>query len=236
MKHFITTAEKEALSPDIDLVESSDFPWWWIYEVDKVKEDAKTALIGNYVDKLILKLCKKYHTWRKYIWTPYPNIKKSIIVRIPHTHWRMELSNMINLHKEFQFKNPRAIAKKSLKWIFSLMPWTYPCIYIDRKSPKWVVNLVKEAFLAAESMTIFIAPEWTRRPNISWKYWYHAMAVAADAPVRYVLFDTNKKMMHVSDPQFLSWNKHDDVIKANDWVQSIGTWYDSWLITRRLKK
>ena len=123
-----------------------------------------------------------------------PEIKKSILIVVPHTSWHdfyigLFTRGIIDLEMNF-------VAKKELfKFPFG---YYFRCMGgapLNRNSRQNTVEAISEIFEKREIFRIAIAPEGTRKKVYDWKTGFYYIALKAEVPVVPVAFDYSKKVV-----------------------------------------
>lgn len=128
-----------------------------------------------------------------------PEIKKSVIIVVPHTSWHdfyigVFVRKIIGVPINF-------IAKKALfRFPFGYYFRWMGGAPIDRSSNKNQVDEIAKIFESKEEFRLTIAPEGTRKKVDSWKTGFYYIAVKAQVPVIAVAFDYATKTVKVNTP------------------------------------
>jgi 1-acyl-sn-glycerol-3-phosphate acyltransferase len=121
-----------------------------------------------------------------------PEIKKSIIIVVPHTSWHdfyigLFARGIINLEMNY-------VAKKELfKFPFGAYFRWMGGAPLNRNSRQNTVEAIAEIFKNREIFRLAIAPEGTRKKVSEWKTGFYYIALKAEVPIIPVAFDYAKK-------------------------------------------
>ena len=144
-----------------------------------------------------------------------PNIKKYIIIVVPHTS-NLDFFLGISVRLAMGFK-PNFLAKEILfqppwGWIFYGLGG-YP---VKRDKRYNQVDQIVEILKKRDRFILGIAPEGTRSNNRQWKTGFYWIAKLAEIPIVMVSFDYAKKKVTFSEPFYPTENMEEDfsVMKA----------------------
>jgi 1-acyl-sn-glycerol-3-phosphate acyltransferase len=124
--------------------------------------------------------------------TMNPEIKKSVIIVVPHTSWHdfyigLFARGIINLEMNY-------VAKKELfKFPFGAYFRWMGGAPLNRNSRQNTVEAIAEIFKKREIFRLAIAPEGTRKKVTDWKTGFYYIALKAEVPIIPVAFDYAKK-------------------------------------------
>lgn len=131
--------------------------------------------------------------------TDWPGVPKSVVVAAPHTS---NIDGILML----------AIAgwyRQKLSWMGKASLVQGPlgglvrragCVPVDRSQARDVVSQMKEAFDAAGTLHLAIAPEGTRDANADWKSGFWHIARSANVPMLIAVLDYGTKQMRFEGP------------------------------------
>lgn len=134
-----------------------------------------------------------------------PNIKKSVMIVVPHTSWHdfyigLFARGIINLEMNY-------VAKKEL---FGFPFGTYfrwmGGAPLDRSGGKNIVESIVSIFNSREVFRLAIAPEGTRKKVAEWKTGFYYIALKAGVPIIPVAFDYSKKQVVLNAPFYPTGN------------------------------
>lgn len=134
-----------------------------------------------------------------------PNIKKSIMIVVPHTSWHdfyigLFARGIINLEMNY-------VAKKEL-FVFpfgAYFRWMGGAP-LDRTGGKNIVDSIASIFKEREVFRLAIAPEGTRKKVTEWKTGFYYMALKAQVPIIPIAFDYSKKQVVLNKPFYPTGN------------------------------
>ncbi|WP_447637010.1 1-acyl-sn-glycerol-3-phosphate acyltransferase [Flavobacterium microcysteis] len=133
--------------------------------------------------------------------TMNPEIKKSIIIVVPHTSWHdfyigLFARGIINLEMNY-------VAKKELfKFPFGAYFRWMGGAPLNRNSRQNTVEAIAEIFKNREIFRLAIAPEGTRKKVSDWKTGFYYIALKAEVPIVPVAFDYAKKVVILHDAYY----------------------------------
>lgn len=130
-----------------------------------------------------------------------PEIKKSIIIVVPHTSWHdfyigLFARGIIGLEMHY-------VAKKELfRFPFgSYFRWMGGAP-LDRSSRQNTVEAIASIFKKREVFRLAIAPEGTRKKVSDWKTGFYYIALKAGVSIVPVVFDYSKKQVVLHDAYY----------------------------------
>lgn len=145
-----------------------------------------------------------------------PEIKKSVIIVVPHTSWYdffvgLFTRGILGLQMNF-------VAKKEL-FVF---PFGYYFKWVggaplDRSKHENKVDAIASLFESKEEFRLAIAPEGTRKKVSEWKSGFYYIALKANVPIIPVAFDYEHKEVKLFEPFYPTTNKDADF----DFLQNI---------------
>lgn len=127
------------------------------------------------------------------------NIKKSIMIVVPHTSWHdfyigLLARGIIGLEMNY-------VAKKEL-FIFpfgAYFRWMGGAP-LDRTGGKNIVDSIISIFKVREVFRLGIAPEGTRKKVTEWKTGFYYIALKAEVPIIPIAFDYKNKQVVLNEP------------------------------------
>jgi 1-acyl-sn-glycerol-3-phosphate acyltransferase len=146
----------------------------------------------------------------------YAEIKKSVIIVVPHTSWFDFLigvfaRGVIGLEMNF-------VAKKELfRFPFGGYFRWMGGAPLNRHKNENKVDAIAAMFKEREVFRLAIAPEGTRKKVDHWKTGFYYIALKANVPIVAVAFDYGKKELKIAEPYYLTGDKDQDfkVLEAN---------------------
>lgn len=149
-----------------------------------------------------------------------PEIKKSVIIVLPHTSWhdfyigafaRKLLSVDINyVAKQELFKPP-------FGWYFKWMGGEP----INRSTNQNKVEAISSIFNKKEEFRLAIAPEGTRKKVDKWKTGFYFIALKAQVPIIPVAFDYGTKTVKIGSEFFPTGNLESDLIVLQEFYKGV---------------
>jgi 1-acyl-sn-glycerol-3-phosphate acyltransferase len=138
-------------------------------------------------------LCEKYILWRGWeIVGTKPDVKKAVIIGVPHTsNWDFLLFIAVIHH--FDMRVRFLIKDGLMKWPLSLLFARLGAVPVDRSSRHHLIDSVVKSFDAHDEIMLLVAPEGTRSRADRWKSGFWRMADAADVPVAMSFIDGETK-------------------------------------------
>ncbi len=133
------------------------------------------------------------------------NLKKYIIIGVPHTHtYDLFLGFLI---RKIQDTEIVFIAKKELftpplGWLLKKTGG----IALDRTKGQNKVEAIAKMFEKHNALRLTILPEGTRKKVDKWKTGFYYIAKAANVPIVMVTYDYANGQMKISDPFYTSDN------------------------------
>ncbi len=140
----------------------------------------------------------KIFKW-KAVGTIPENVKKCVIIAVPHTSWWDFLLGIFSrtiIDREIGF-----VAKKEL-FVF---PFNYFFTWtggraLDRSKGQNKVDAIAEVFNNHEVFRLALSPEGTRKKVTEWKTGFYYIALKANVPIVPVAFDYGKKEVVYHEP------------------------------------
>ena len=128
-----------------------------------------------------------------------PDIKKSVMIVVPHTSWHdfyigLFARGVIGLEMNY-------VAKKEL-FVFpfgAYFRWMGGAP-LDRTGGKNIVESIASIFKNREVFRLAIAPEGTRKKVDDWKTGFYYTALKAEVPIIPIAFDYAKKQVFLNEP------------------------------------
>lgn len=158
----------------------------------------------------------------KIVGTIAPEIKKCIMIVVPHTSWHdfylgIFTRGILDLEMNF-------VAKKELfrfpfggyfKWMGGAP--------LDRQKNENKVDAIAKVFQSKQVFRLAIAPEGTRKKVTQWKTGFYYIATKANLPIIPVAFDFGKKQVKLSLPFYPTGNIEEDLkILMQNYIGVIG--------------
>jgi len=145
-----------------------------------------------------------------------PEIKKSVIIVVPHTSWHdfyigLFARGIIGLEMNY-------VAKKELfRFPFGYYFRWMGGAPLNRNSRQNTVEAISEIFEKREIFRLAIAPEGTRKKVSDWKTGFYYIALKAKVPIIPVAFDYSKKEVILHKAFYPTGNIECDfiVLKSN---------------------
>ena len=149
-----------------------------------------------------------------------PNIKKSVVIVLPHTSW----------HDFYVGAFTRRIIKTSINFVAKKELFRFPFGWyfkwmggapIDRSKNKNTVTEIVEIFNSREEFRLAIAPEGTRKKVETWKTGFYYIAVEAKVPIICVAFDYKTKTVKIGKPFYPTGNYDADFTELKDFYKGV---------------
>jgi len=138
-----------------------------------------------------------------------PNIKKSVMIVVPHTSWHdfyigLFARGVINLEMNY-------VAKKELfRFPFGAYFRWMGGAPLDRSGGKNIVDSIASIFDTRETFRLAIAPEGTRKKVDSWKTGFYYIAMKANVPIIPIVFDYERKEVTLKPAFYPTGNIEND--------------------------
>lgn len=145
-------------------------------------------------------------------------IKKCIVIAIPHTSWHdfymgVLLRNALGVKIGF-------IGKKELfRWPFGYFFKAMGGAPIDRTPGQDKVKAIAQVFGKHKEFRLALAPEGTRKKVDTLKTGFYYIAQEANVPIIMVAFDFGKKEHRISKPLYPSGNIDEDLVFIHDFFR-----------------
>lgn len=129
----------------------------------------------------------------------FPNLKKYIIIVVPHTSWHdfyigLLVRNITGLKANFIGK--KELFKAPFGWYFKWLGGSP----VDRSGGKNYVEQLVELFNKNDEFRLAMAPEGTRKKVTQWRTGFYHIAKAANVPIIMVAFDFKNKEVRIAPP------------------------------------
>lgn len=134
-----------------------------------------------------------------------PEIKKCIIIIVPHTSW----------HDFYVGLFTRGVVGLEMNWVGKKELFQFPFggyfrwmggAPLNRQQNENKVDAIAKVFETKEIFRLGIAPEGTRKKVSEWKTGFYYIALKANIPIIPVSFDYNKKQVKISEPFYPTGN------------------------------
>lgn len=138
-----------------------------------------------------------------------PEIKKCILIIVPHTSWHdfyigLFTRGILDLDINF-------VAKKELfRFPFGAYFRWMGGAPLDREKNENKVDAIAKLFERKEVFRLAIAPEGTRKKVTEWKTGFYYIAMKANIPIIPIAFDYAKKEVKVGSPFYPTGDKEPD--------------------------
>ncbi len=149
-----------------------------------------------------------------------PNLKKSIVIVVPHTSW----------HDFYIGVFARRLSGVEINWVGKqeLFKWPFGYYFrwmggapLDRTSGQNKVQAIAEIFQNKKEFRLTLAPEGTRKKVTTWKTGYYYIAMAAEVPIIPVAFDYKTKTVTINEPFYPTGNIEDDTPKLRAYYKGV---------------
>ena len=136
----------------------------------------------------------------------FPNLKKYIIIVVPHTSWHdfyvgLLVRNITGLKANFIGK--KELFKAPFGWYFKWLGGSP----VDRSGGKNYVEQLVELFNKKDEFRLALAPEGTRKKVTEWRTGFYYIAKEANVPIIMVAFDFGKKEVKLGAPFYPTEDK-----------------------------
>lgn len=135
----------------------------------------------------------------------FPDIKKCVVIVIPHTHWLdFPLGVIVRkvVNREINYIGKKSLFKAPYGWFFRMLGGTP----VDRSKNTNMVDAVVEVFEEKEIFRFALAPEGTRKKVNALKTGFYYIAKKANVPIVMVAFDFGRKEVKFSEPLWTTDN------------------------------
>lgn len=138
-----------------------------------------------------------------------PEIKKCILIVVPHTSWHDFYIGLFTrgvLQMDINYVAKKELFRFPFGAYFRWMGGTP----LDRQKIENKVDAIAEIFNDNEVFRLAIAPEGTRRKVSEWKTGFYYIALKAKVPIIPVAFNWNKKEVRLFEPFYPTGDKEAD--------------------------
>ncbi|MEZ4857747.1 MAG: 1-acyl-sn-glycerol-3-phosphate acyltransferase [Flavobacteriaceae bacterium] len=148
------------------------------------------------------------------------DIKKSVIIVVPHTSW----------HDFFVGLYARKALQTPINWLGKKELFTWPLSYyfrwtggtpLDRTSGQNKVEAIAKIFQMKEEFRLAMAPEGTRKKVAKWKTGFYYIAKEANVPIIPVAFDYGTKTVKVGNPFYISGDIENDLEELRKFFEGV---------------
>lgn len=150
----------------------------------------------------------------------FPDVKKCVIVVIPHTHWLdFTLGVLVRkiVGKQMHYVGKKSLFKPPFGWFFRWMGGTP----VDRSKNQNMVDAIVEIFNKKEVFRFAMAPEGTRKKVEILKSGFYYIAQNAKVPLVLVAFDFGRKQVKFSEPFFTSGDYEKDMMEIRLFYKNV---------------
>ena len=133
------------------------------------------------------------------------NLKKYVIIAVPHTSWHDFYMGLLIRRIEglaINFVGKKELFKGPFGWYFKKVGG----VPIDRTGGLNKVDAIAALFDKYEEFRLTLAPEGTRERVKEWKTGFYYIAKKAKVPIVMITFDFGRKQNVISEP---FWPTHD---------------------------
>ena len=149
-----------------------------------------------------------------------PNLKKSVIIVVPHTSW---FDFIIGLFaRRLSGIRINYLGKKELfTWPFSYyFKWTGGTP-LDRTPGQNKVEAIASLFHERETFRLALAPEGTRKKVDTWRSGFYYIALEAKVPIITVAFDYGTKTVKIGEPMYPTGDIEADLPKLRAFYDGV---------------
>jgi 1-acyl-sn-glycerol-3-phosphate acyltransferase len=139
-----------------------------------------------------------------------PEIKKCIMIVLPHTSWHDFYLGIFTrgiTGLEMNFVAKKELFKFPFGWYFKWMGGAP----LNRQKNENKVDAIAKVFETKEIFRLAIAPEGTRKKVTEWKTGFYYIAIKANIPIIPVAFDFGKKEVKLAAPFYPTGNIESDL-------------------------
>lgn len=150
----------------------------------------------------------------------FPDIKKCVVIVIPHTHWLdFPLGVIVRkvVNQEIHYIGKKSLFKPPFGWFFRWMGGTP----VDRSQNQNMVDAVADIFNSKEVFRFALAPEGTRKKVKALRTGFYYIAKKAEVPIVMVAFDYAKKQVKLSEPLWTTDNMNLDFRKVRQFFKGV---------------
>ncbi|WP_340198868.1 1-acyl-sn-glycerol-3-phosphate acyltransferase [Ascidiimonas sp. W6] len=139
----------------------------------------------------------------------FPDVKKMVIIVVPHTSWHdFYIGVLLRAIKKIEIN---FIGKKEIfRWPFGAYFRWMGGAPIDRTSGQDKVKAIAAIFKNREVFRLSLAPEGTRKKVDQWKTGFYYIAIEAEVPIVMVAFDFGTKTVKISEAFYPTDDKEKD--------------------------
>jgi 1-acyl-sn-glycerol-3-phosphate acyltransferase len=139
-----------------------------------------------------------------------PEIKKCVLMVMPHTSW----------HDFYLGLFTRGIVRLEMNWVGKKELFRFPFgvyfrwmggVPLDRSGGKNLVDAIVEVYNSREVFRMAIAPEGTRKKVTQLKTGFYYIALKSNVPIIPVAFDFGNKTVKFGKPFFVTGNYQNDL-------------------------
>lgn len=147
--------------------------------------------------------------WKVTGFTDFGNVKKAVIIAVPHTSWHdfyigVLLRSVIGI--EANFVGKKSLFKWPLGWLFRSLGGA-PVV---RKRNEKQVESIARIFEGREVFRMAMSPEGTRKKVEEWRTGFYYIAKTANVPIVMFTLDFENKENRFSEPFYPTDDKEAD--------------------------
>lgn len=150
----------------------------------------------------------------------FPNIKKCVIIVVPHTHWIDFLLGLLIrkvLNIEINYIGKKSLFKAPHGWFFR---WTGGTP-VNRTKSENLVEAVINIFKERDVFRFALAPEGTRKKVSKLKTGFYFIAKGAQVPIVKVAFDFGRKQVVIDSEFYTTDNLESDFKKIEKFYEGV---------------
>ncbi len=148
--------------------------------------------------------------WKYYGSFNGDQVKKCIVIAVPHTSWHDFYIGL--LIRQLERVKISFLAKKELfKWPIGWYLKKVGGIPLDRTPGQNKVEAIAKLFEERDELRLTVAPEGTRKKVNEWKTGFYHIAKAAKVPIIMITFDFGRKQNVISKPFYPTDNIEEDL-------------------------
>lgn len=150
----------------------------------------------------------------------FPDIKKCVVIVVPHTHWLdFPLGVIVRkvVNQKIHYIGKKSLFQPPFGWFFRWMGGTP----VDRSKKQKMVDAVADIFNSRNVFRFALAPEGTRKKVTALRTGFYYIAKKAQVPIVMVAFDYGKKQVKISEPFWTTNDSNLDFRKVHQFYKGV---------------
>ena len=148
------------------------------------------------------------------------DLKKYIIIGVPHTHWLdFPLGILVKWAESLpaNYVGKASLFKPPFGFIFRWLGGAP----VDRSKRTNMVDAIVNIFNSREKFILGMSPEGTRKKVTTWKTGFYYIAKGANVPIVMATLDFQNKQVKISEPYYTTDSKENDFKHFHNYFKGV---------------